>query len=88
MNKITRKGALIDLLALPVAAAAVASVSTEAFAADDSAGTKKQYKYVTASKVKGAMCSNCALYVNPNKCNLVKGKISPKGWCTAYAKKG
>ena len=45
--------------------------------------TKKQTKYVA-----GSACANCALYQATGACPLFGGKIvSPKGWCTAYAKK-
>ena len=83
MKNLTRKEALTSLIVLP----ALASVATSAaFAADDSNGTKAQYKYQTKPK-DGNQCSGCALFVAPGSCRVVKGKISPKGWCTLWAKK-
>jgi hypothetical protein len=32
-----------------------------------------------------AMCATCTLFVAPRACKLVKGDISPSGWCKAYA---
>jgi hypothetical protein len=79
------RGEIISLLAgIP---AAVAVTTTVASAADDSGGTKAQYKYVAVSKIKGKVCSGCALFKAPAACQLVKGKISPKGYCIAYSPK-
>lgn len=35
----------------------------------------------------GHQCSLCAQFQPPNACNLVDGKISPSGWCAAFAPK-
>lgn len=35
----------------------------------------------------GHQCSLCAQFQPPNACNLVDGKISPTGWCAAFAPK-
>jgi hypothetical protein len=32
-------------------------------------------------------CSNCSLFQPPNACKNVAGDISPKGWCSIWAKK-
>ncbi len=54
---------------------------------------RKALKYVDNSPEKGKLCSNCALYV-PAKagsqcggCTLIKGPISPNGWCTSWVPK-
>jgi hypothetical protein len=31
------------------------------------------------------MCATCTLFVAPHACKVVEGKISPDGWCKAYA---
>ncbi len=68
---------------------------------DDVSGLKKEeieqrkaLKYTDNSPEKGKLCSNCALYV-PAKpgsqcggCTLIKGPISPNGWCTSWIPKG
>ncbi len=35
----------------------------------------------------GHQCDQCAQFVAPNSCNVVEGKIDPKGWCAAFAPK-
>ncbi|GAC1424921.1 MAG: hypothetical protein NVSMB5_19120 [Candidatus Velthaea sp.] len=78
---VSRAGALKHF----AAAALAAGVGVAATAAD-AADNKKQYKY--QDKPKGAAkCSNCTLFKPPHGCLVVNGKISPNGWCTAYAKK-
>ena len=32
----------------------------------------------------GQKCSTCQLFLPPNACATVAGKISPNGWCGAY----
>ena len=83
-DRVTR-GEIISLLAgLPVAVAATTGIAA---AADDSGGTKATYKYITKPGPKGQKCGGCALFKAPASCGLVKGKISPNGYCIAYAPK-
>ena len=83
------RGEIISLLAgLPMAVAATTGVaSAAAMAKDDSKGTKAQYKYQLKPGPKGQHCSGCALFKAPASCQLVKGKISPSGYCIAYSPK-
>jgi hypothetical protein len=79
------RGEIISLLAgIP---AAVAVTTAGASAADDSSGTKAQYKYRPTHGPKGQVCGGCSLFKGPSSCVLVKGKISPKGYCIAYSPK-
>jgi hypothetical protein len=79
------RGEIISLLAgLPLAVAATTGI---AVAADDSGGTKKSFKYQSKPGPGGKKCSGCALFKAPAACSVVKGKISPKGYCVAYAPK-
>jgi hypothetical protein len=79
-NHISR-GEIISLLAgLPVAVAATTGIAS---AADN----KAQFKYQDKPGKGGAKCSGCSLFTPPNACKVVTGKISPNGWCTAWAKK-
>ncbi len=79
------RGEIISLLAgLPLAVTATTAVAS---AADDSGGTKKQFKYQEKPGPKGQHCSGCALFKPPSSCAVVKGKISPNGYCTAYSPK-
>ncbi len=81
-KNVTRSQVLARLGMAPIAIGAFAAMIAEADASDN----KKQFAY--QSKPKGAAkCSGCALFVAPNKCNVVTGVISPNGWCKAYAKK-
>lgn len=87
MNKITRKEALTSLIVLPALAGAMTGA---VFAAGDN---KAQFKYQDKPNGK-QKCSGCALFV-PGKtakadgtCKVVKGAISPNGWCTAFSPKG
>ncbi len=84
MSERLSRGEVISLLAgLPVAIAATTGLAA---AADDSGGTKAQFKYQT--KPNGTKkCSGCALFKAPNACSVVKGTISPNGYCIAYAPK-
>ena len=79
------RGEIISLIAgLPLA---VAATTAAASAADDSGGTKAQYKYVMKPGPKGQKCGTCALFKAPGSCAIVKGKIIPTGYCIAYAPK-
>jgi hypothetical protein len=83
-DRLTR-GKVISLLAgLPLA---VAAMTEGASADDDSGGTKAQLKYQSKPGPKGQKCSGCALFKAPAACSVVKGKISPNGYCIAYAPK-
>jgi hypothetical protein len=84
-DKISR-GEIISLLAGLPAAVAVTTAAASA-AADDSGGTKKQYKYQLKPGPTGQKCGTCSLFKPPAKCQLVKGKISPNGYCIAYSPK-
>jgi hypothetical protein len=79
------RGEIISLIAgLPLAVAATTGIAA---AADDSGGTKAQFKYQTKPGPGGKKCSGCALFKAPSSCQVVKGKISPTGYCIAYAAK-
>jgi len=81
-DPISRAGALKHF----AAAALAVGVGVAGTAAQAAADNKKQFKYQDKPKG-GAKCSGCTLFKAPNGCQVVTGKISPNGWCTAYAKK-
>ena len=82
-DKISRSEIISLLAGIPMAVAATTGFAS---AADDSSGTKAQFKYQT--KPNGAKkCSGCSLFAAPAACKVVKGKISPNGYCIAYAAK-
>ena len=35
----------------------------------------------------GHQCDGCVQFKSPDSCLVVEGKISPKGWCAAWAPK-
>jgi hypothetical protein len=35
----------------------------------------------------GRQCDGCKLFIAPNSCKSVSGKISPQGWCKLWVKK-
>jgi hypothetical protein len=83
MEKLTR-GTLISIIAaLPLAAAATGIAS----AADDSGGVKAQYKYQLKPGPGGKKCAGCTFFAAPHACKIVKGAISPTGYCIAYSPK-
>jgi hypothetical protein len=43
-------------------------------------------QYQTTPK-NGLQCANCLQFVAPDSCKVVDGKISPTGWCAAFAAK-
>jgi hypothetical protein len=55
--------------------------------ADDSDGTKAQFKYITKPGPGGKACGACSLFQAPAACSIVKGKIVASGYCTAFAAK-
>jgi hypothetical protein len=83
-NSVTRGEIISIIFAVPIIAVAA---SGAAFAADDSGGTKAQYKYVSNPGPNGAKCAGCSLFISPAACSVVEGKISPGGYCIAYAPK-
>ncbi len=50
---------------------------------------KKEVKY--GPGMKDSHCEMCAHYIRDTAssgiCSLVKGRISPQGWCTLYARR-
>jgi hypothetical protein len=58
---------------------------------DQEKQTRDQFQYVGKSPNPDKLCSNCALYTQPEGdspcggCTLVKGPINPNGYCTAWA---
>jgi hypothetical protein len=90
LSDLSRKSVLINLLTLPLAAAAAVATVSEASAAAKTPQNAVQYQ----STPKGnAKCSGCKLFL-PGKdpkakgqCQVVAGNISPNGWCVVYSAK-
>jgi hypothetical protein len=87
-NKIRRRDALrsigaavrtLSLMALPGL-----WMAREAYAQQKVAKEPVQYQDTPKNNQK---CLECLHFVSPNACKLVKGEISPQGWCTIYVLK-
>ena len=89
-NTTTRAGMIQKLAMAPIAIGAFAALQAEA----EAAATMTQQAAAYQPKPKaGKQCSDCTFYI-PGKsasangtCKLVKGSISPKGWCKFFAPK-
>ena len=62
----------------------VGAISTGALAQDKIAPAQVQYQETPKD---GAKCSACVNWEPPAACKIVSGKISPEGWCIAFAPK-
>lgn len=80
---VSRGEALKRLSVTPVIVLGVAATMSAAEAADN----KKQFKYQDKPGKTGQKCSGCRLFKPPSGCQVVTGKISPNGWCTAWVKR-
>lgn len=76
-EKPCRRGALKAMLA------AAALVPPSGHAEGYKMG-KKQAGYVDRKKPATLECSGCIYFIQPNDCVIVKGPVSPYGWCTYY----
>lgn len=82
-DKLNRAGALKQLIVLPALATMIGVSATAANAADN----KKQFHYQDKPGPGGKQCSGCRFFRKPSACSIVTGKISPDGWCIAWAKR-
>jgi len=91
-DRLSRKSAIINLIGMPLAAAAAASVAGVADAATMKSGTTppKSVMYVEKS-TNGKFCKGCKFYFGSTTkaggCTIVSGPIAPQGYCVAYAAK-
>ena len=83
-NGTSRRDMLRTGVMIVAGAAGVASVSTAR--AEDEKIAQELVQYQNEPK-EGQKCSGCAQWVEPNACKIVAGKISPNGYCVAYAPK-
>jgi hypothetical protein len=67
-------------------AAAGATLAASAVRAQDEKIAQELVQYQDQPK-EGQQCNKCAQWVEPNACKIVVGKISPQGYCVAYAPK-
>ncbi len=89
-DKTTRAGMLQKLAVAPIAIGALAALQAEAEAA--ASVDPKAASYQTKPNG-GKQCSTCSLFIagktakGPGTCKIVKGSISPTGWCKFYSAK-
>jgi hypothetical protein len=81
---VSRREVISLIAAIPLGVIVAGGVAS---AADDSGGTKAQYKYITTAGPGGKHCSACALFQAPSACSVVKGKILPGGYCSSFVPK-
>ena len=84
-SSVSRGLVLKRLAAIPFLALGVGATLSAAQAAGPP-DNKKQFKYQDKPGPKGEKCSGCRFFKKPNGCTIVHGKISPNGWCIAWAK--
>jgi High potential iron-sulfur protein len=77
-DEATRRQILRAGLAVVGGAVAVGSAQAQ----DKIAQTMVQYQDTPKD---GNKCDTCVNWEAPNSCKIVSGKISPNGWCIAYA---
>ncbi|HZB93380.1 MAG TPA: high-potential iron-sulfur protein [Stellaceae bacterium] len=78
--------AVLRRTALLAAAAPLLGLAARASAAEDEKMTQKDAEYQPTPK-NGQSCATCQYFLAPAACKLVKGKISPQGWCTFWGSK-
>jgi hypothetical protein len=66
-------------------ASAIGVAARASFAADEKM-TQKDAEYQPTPK-DGHACVDCQYFQPPEACKLVKGKISPNGWCSFWGSK-
>lgn len=84
MKRLSRGLVLKRLAGLPLAALAAGAALSSAQAASPP-DNKKQFKYQDKPGPHGQKCAGCRFFRKPNTCTIVHGKISPNGWCIAWA---
>jgi High potential iron-sulfur protein len=66
--------------------ASALGVAARASVAADEKMTQKDAEYQPTPK-DGHACVDCQYFQPPEACKLVKGKISPNGWCSFWGSK-
>jgi hypothetical protein len=81
---LSRTEMIAKLAAAPIAIGAFATLCAQAEAA--ATIDKKTADYQTHPNG-GKQCSGCVQFISPSSCKLVKGTISPTGYCKFFAAK-
>lgn len=80
-----RRSLLREGLLLAGIASLVGVSGAESAVADEKL-SQKDAEYQATPK-NGQSCANCQHFLPPSGCKLVKGKISPNGWCSFWGAK-
>jgi secreted PhoX family phosphatase len=80
-KKISRRSFLRG--AATIAGAAGAATIIPIRVAHAQKADKKSMQYQDTPK-NNQQCDACTYFQAPNKCGIVEGDISPKGWCVAF----
>lgn len=83
-NRTSRRDLMRTGMMIVAGTASVAVASTAR--AQDEKIAQELVQYQDQPK-DGQKCNMCAQWVEPNACKIVAGKISPDGYCVAYAPK-
>jgi len=83
-DKPTRREALKRIVILPALAGSFALGAAAVAQASDN---KKQFHYQDKPGPGGKNCARCRSFRAPSGCTIVTGKISPDGFCIAWAKR-
>jgi hypothetical protein len=86
MNDHTKSAQVSRRTILIGAAGALPLVALGATGAKAAKMAQSAVRYQDSPK-DGKKCSGCNLFVPPNACKSVDGKISPEGWCALWVKK-
>ena len=84
-SKFSRRSLLKSAVVL-AGAATCAGLSSNREVWAQAKASKEAMKYQDSPKG-DQKCANCLQFVEPDGCKVVDGKISPQGWCIAWAKK-
>lgn len=77
---------LLRRAALLAAASPLVSLAVRDSAAAEEKMSQKDAEYRPTPK-NGQSCATCQYFIAPAACKLVKGTISPQGWCDFYGSK-
>ncbi len=83
-KNLSRSEMIEKLMVAPIAIGAFAALCAEA---DAAASIDQKTAGYVPHPVGGKQCSGCVQFQAPSSCKLVKGKISPKGYCKFFSAK-
>jgi surface antigen len=82
-KKVSRRAFFRGAATIAGAAVAASVIPIRVVHAQSGKADKKSMQYQDTPK-NNQECDQCTYFVAPNKCGIVEGDISPKGWCVAF----